>query len=123
MEHFLLKCTILQAVRYSVLDDIDTEFNIITGKTFSASLMPGESAVYMCGRVSILLIFPRFSDCILKLDILTVFCLLFILEVKLIRNLNKASLVRKHTNTINQRKDVPMRLSAQTALNFSLRKI
>lgn len=41
--------------------------------------------------------------------------LLFILEVKLIRNLNKASLVRKHTNTINQRKDVPMRLSAQTA--------
>ena len=34
MEHFLLKCTILQAVRYSVLDDIDTEFNIITGKTF-----------------------------------------------------------------------------------------
>ena len=32
MEHFLLKCTILQAV--SVLDDIDTEFNIITGKTF-----------------------------------------------------------------------------------------
>jgi len=37
------------------------------------------------------------------------------LEVKLIRNLNKASLVRKHTNTVNQRKDVPMRLSAQTA--------
>ena len=34
MEHFLLKCTILQAVRYSVLDDIDTEFNIITRKTF-----------------------------------------------------------------------------------------
>ena len=34
MEHFLLKCTILQAVRYSVLDDIDTEFNIITGNTF-----------------------------------------------------------------------------------------
>jgi hypothetical protein len=34
MEHFLLKCTILQAVRYSVLDDIDTEFNIITGKMF-----------------------------------------------------------------------------------------
>jgi hypothetical protein len=34
MEHFLLKCTILQAVRYSVLDNIDTEFNIITGKTF-----------------------------------------------------------------------------------------
>jgi hypothetical protein len=34
MEHFLLKCTILQAVRYSVLDEIDTEFNIITGKTF-----------------------------------------------------------------------------------------
>ena len=34
MKHFLLKCTILQAVRYIVLDDIDTEFNIITGKTF-----------------------------------------------------------------------------------------
>ena len=34
MEHFLPKCTILQAVRYSVLYDIDTEFNIITGKTF-----------------------------------------------------------------------------------------
>jgi hypothetical protein len=34
MKHFLLKCTILQAVRYIVLDDIDTEFNIITGKMF-----------------------------------------------------------------------------------------
>jgi hypothetical protein len=34
MEHFLLKCTILRAVRYSVLDDIDIEFNKITGKTF-----------------------------------------------------------------------------------------
>jgi hypothetical protein len=34
MEHFLLKCTILRAVRCSVLDDIDIEFNKITGKTF-----------------------------------------------------------------------------------------
>lgn len=41
--------------------------------------------------------------------------LLFILEIKLIKNLKKASLVRKHTNTVHQRKDVPMRLSAQTA--------
>ena len=34
MEHFLLKCTILRPVRYSVLDDIDIEFNKIIGKTF-----------------------------------------------------------------------------------------
>lgn len=40
---------------------------------------------------------------------------LLILEIKLIKNLKKASLVRIHTNTVHQRKDVPMRLSAQTA--------
>jgi hypothetical protein len=57
------------------------------------------------GYVVLRIIVIKFLPCVL----------LFILEVKLIRNLNKASLVRKHTNTINQRKDVPMRLSAQTA--------
>lgn len=41
--------------------------------------------------------------------------ILLILEIKLIRNLKMASLVRIHTNKVHQRKDVPMRLSAQTA--------
>ena len=34
MEHFLLKCTIVQAMRDSVLDDIDIELNKLTVKAF-----------------------------------------------------------------------------------------
>jgi hypothetical protein len=34
MEHSLLKCTVVQAVRDSVLDDIDIELNKLTVKAF-----------------------------------------------------------------------------------------
>ena len=34
MEHFLLQCTIVQAMRDSVLDDIDIELNKLTVKAF-----------------------------------------------------------------------------------------